>query len=404
MALFYYHVLTAAGKKKKGTLEADNEKAARELLRQQRFILLKITVAEKNKRSIFSKKITRKVFSLKELTIVTRQLATLINAGLPLEEVLTAVAEQTEKHSAKNVLLSVRDHITQGHSFATALRYYPNAFSTLYCATVGAGEKSGHLDKVLLRLADYIEQQYQTRQKILHALIYPVIMIMVAFSIVGFLLEYVVPKMVAVYADTEQALPLLTNILLAISSGLKSAGIYILLSLMIVVGLFLYQLKTNLTFRKKIHRLLLRLPLLGNAINTIQTARFARTFAILFAAGVSVIEAMTVSATLITNLCIRTAVEEATHRVKEGATIHFALKQTRYFPPMSIHLIGSGESSGQLETMLERAANNQDTDIRRLIETSLALFEPMIILIMGAMVLFIVLAVLLPIFELNQIG
>jgi general secretion pathway protein F len=403
LALFRYLGLNQAGDKKSGVIEAENEKNARQLLRKQNLIPLKITATEQRSVKNTIKKISRKkTLSIKELTLITRQWATLMSAGLPLEETLTTVAEQTEKPATKSLIISVRNRVTEGHAFANALKHYPNAFSNLYCATIAAGEKSGHLEKVLSRLADHIEQQYQMRQKIQNALIYPAIMIIVAMGIVGFLLEYVVPKMIGVYSDTGESLPLLTQILIAISHGMQTFGIYIFIGIIVLVFLFIHQLKNNKRFQEKIHRLLLKMPILGNAIKTINTARFARTFAILFASGVSVIEAMNVSANLITNLPIRHAVEEATQRVKEGAAIHFALKQTGYFTPMSTHLIASGEASGQLEAMLERTANNQDADIGRLIETTIALFEPMIILVMGAIVLFIVLAVLLPIFQLNE--
>jgi general secretion pathway protein F len=227
-------------------------------------------------------------------------------------------------------------------------------------------------------------------------------MVLVSISIVGFLLEYVVPKMVSVYSNIGQTLPGMTQVLISISNGLKSYGLYILLCLIVLIVLVTRSMKTSTAFRNKMHHLILRIPIIGNAIKVTNTARFSRTFAILSSAGVPVLEAMTISSALITNLPIRAAVDEATKRVREGANIHLALKQTTYFPPMSIHLIASGESSGQLENMLERAANNQDNEITQLIETSLALFEPAIILLMGAIVLFIVLAVLLPIFQLDQ--
>lgn len=405
MAAFHYTAINATGNKQKGIIEAESAKHARQLLREKNLMPLEITAAhEKNIKtsSRFFKLSRKESVTAKELALITRQIATLLSAGLPLEEVLAAVAEQTEKPRSKGLILSVRSKVLEGHALASALRDFPHAFSNLYCSTVAAGEKSGHLDIVLQRLADYTEQQYEMRQKVMHALIYPVIMIFVAIGIVGFLLEYVVPKMIAVYSNIGQQLPGMTQVLIAISTGVENFGLYILLALIALVILFRYQMKKSVSFREKIHGLVLRIPIIGNAIKVTNTARFSRTFAILSSAGVPVLEAMTISSALITNLPIRHAVEEAVKRVREGANIHLALKQTTYFPPMSIHLIASGESSGQLENMLERAANNQDGDIARLIETSLALFEPAIILLMGAIVLFIVLAVLLPIFQLDQ--
>lgn len=405
MAAFHYVAINAAGQKQKGIIEAESAKQARQLLREKNLIPLDISATHEKqtkKSSPFSKISRKQSISVKELALITRQMATLLQAGLPVEEVLLAVSEQTENPRSKGLILSVRSKVLEGHALVSALRDFPSAFSNLYCSTVAAGEKSGHLDIVLQRLADHTEQQYEMRQKIMHALIYPSIMIFVAIGIVGFLLEYVVPKMISVYSNIGQQLPGMTQVLIAFSAGIKHDGLYVLLAGIFLIFLFRYQMKKSIGFREKVHRLFLRIPIMGNAIKVTNTARFSRTFAILSSAGVPVIEAMTISSALITNLPIQYAVEEAVKRIREGANIHLALKQTTYFPPMSIHLIASGESSGQLENMLERAANNQDRDITLLIETSLALFEPGIILLMGAIVLFIVLAVLLPIFQLDQ--
>jgi general secretion pathway protein F len=401
MAAFHYTVVNSKSIKQTGIIEAESEKNARQLLREKGLTPLIIHPAEQQKNK--SGKIIKSSLTSKELSLMTRQLATLLAAGLPIEEVLAAVAEQTEKPRSKGLILAVRSKVLEGHSLAAGLKEFPDAFSDLYCSTVAAGEKSGHLDIVLQRLADYTEQQFHMRQTIQQALIYPSIMITVAMGIVGFLLEYVVPKMVSVYSNIGQALPGMTQVLLAISAGLTRFGIYIII--LFVLALFLYRrsMKNNLSFREKMHRFYLQLSIIGNAIKVANTARFSRTFAILSSAGVSVLEAMTIASKLMTNLPIRHSVEDAVKRVREGAAIHLALKQTGYFPPMSIHLIASGEASGQLENMLERAANNQDGEITRLIETSLALFEPAIILVMGAVVLFIVLAILLPIFQLDQL-
>ncbi len=405
MPAFHYVAMTAQGEKRKGVIEAENAKQARQLLREKGLIPVETLPAHKktDKISFFSKRnLFNRAIPTKEIALITRQLATLLAAGMPVEEVLSAVAEQTEKPRMKSLILSVRGKVLEGYSLANAMGDSPHAFSPLYCATVAAGEKSGHLDVVLQRLADYTEQQSEMKQKIKNALIYPSLMILVSVGILGFLLEYVVPKMVAVYSDTGQALPGITQVLIAISAGIQNYGIYMLIALVIAIYFFRRAMKNNMAFREKINRYCLRIPIFGNAIKIANTARFSRTFAILSSAGVSVLEAMTISSQLITNIPIRKAVEEATNHIREGANIHLALKQTHYFPPMSVHLIASGEASGQLEAMLERAANNQDNDIKQLIDTTLTLFEPAIILIMGAIVLFIVLAILLPIFQLDQ--
>lgn len=402
MTAFQYQAIDHKGSKQKGVIEADSAKQARQLLREKQLTPLTLSETQQKIVSLKDRIFGRTQLHIKELTLITRQLATLLSAGLPIEEVLAAVAEQTEKQRTKGLILAVRSKVVEGHALATALSEHPHAFSHLYCATVAAGEKSGHLELVLQRLADYIEQQLAMRQKILQALIYPSIMIIVALGILGFLLEYVVPKMIAVYSNIGQTLPEMTQFLINISQFSQQFGLAILLLFSAGMIIFRYYQKKSPTLREKTHRFLLRLPILGNAIKVANTARFSRTFAILSSAGVPILEAMDTASALMTNIPMKKAIKEATLHVREGANIHLALKQTRYFPPMSIHLIASGESSGQLENMLERAAKNQDGDISRLIETSLALFEPAIILVMGAMVLFIVLAVLLPIFQLDQ--
>lgn len=416
MPAYHYNAINSVGKEQKGVIEAETEKHARQLLRDKSLVPVNVRAAQEkkmvskeNKLAIFKKQrdlskggLSRGGLSSKEIALFTRQFATLLSAGLPIEEALRAAAEQTEKQHLKALILSVRGKIAEGHALAAALREHPEAFPSLFCATIAAGEKTGHLDKVLLRLADYTEQQWQLRQKLKTALIYPVMIVLVAMGIVGFLLEYVVPKMVAVYGHLNQSLPFLTNVLIGTSHFLKGYGLILLIVMMASIFFWRHVLKKSVKLREKNHFFLMRLPLIGYAIKTSDTARFSRTLSILTASGVPVLEAMNISAKLITAIPIRKAVEEAVHRVREGAAINLALKQTKYFPPMAVHMIASGEASGQLEGMLERVAHHQEDEILRLIEVSLALFEPAIILIMGAIVLFIVLAVLLPIFQLNQ--
>jgi general secretion pathway protein F len=417
MATFQYLAIDNKGKLQKGTIEAETAKQARTSLREKNLIPTEVRTFENKKKGFHlktSSSLPQENFSLKsfmhnrslsnkELTLITRQLATLFNAGLPIAEVLTAVSEQTTQPKAKSILVSVRAKVLEGHSLASALRDYPQAFSPLFCSIVASGEKSGSLAPVLERLADYTEQQFKLKQKIIHALIYPSALIFVSMAIVIFLLEYVVPKMVSVYSHMNQTLPTLTRILIAFSSNLKSFGLYLVLLLIFGLWSFRRALNRKPELRERFHRFLLRLPFLGSSIQTINTARYARTLAMLSSSGIPILEGMTAASQLMTNVPIRKGVEEATKHVREGAAIHLALKQTTFFSPMSIHLIASGEASGQLDTLLERTALQQEDEITRLIDTLLTLFEPALILLMGAIVLFIVLAVLLPIFELNQI-
>lgn len=405
MPAYHFVALNAAGKQQKGVIEAESAKDARQLLREKNLIPTDIErshekQSRKQSSSLFKSR--GKALSSKELALFTRQFATLLSAGLPIEECLQAVAEQTEKPRLQALILSVRGKVVEGHALAAALREYPEEFSPLFCATVAAGEKTGHLDKVLLRLADYTEQQWRMKQKFNTALIYPTLIVLVAVGIVGFLLAYVVPKMIAVYGHLNQNLPLMTEVLISISNFVKAYALPLGIALVFAYFTSRRILKRNVHLREKAHFFLMRLPLVGYATKTGDTARFSRTLAILSASGVPVLEAMNIAAQLITLIPIQKAIAIAVSRVREGAAIHLALKQTHYFTPMSVHMIASGEASGQLEPMLERVALNQEEEVSRLIEVALALFEPAIILIMGAIVLFIVLAVLLPIFQLND--
>jgi len=416
MPSFQYQAIDLKGKLQKGIIEADTAKLARQLLRGKNLLPTEVQILThqpNTTRTPLGAKTSSKNFSLKnllgrrslsnkEITLITRQLATLFDAGLPISEVLQAVAEQNSNPQAKSIILSVKAKVQEGHSLASALGEHPQAFSQLYCSIVASGEKSGTLGPVLQRLADYTEQQYKLKQKIIHALIYPAALIFVSLGIITFLLEYVVPKMVSVYSHMNQALPTLTVILIAVSNSIKVWGLYGLLLLIIGIWAFRTTLNKNLEFREKFHRFLLRLPLIGSSIKIINTARYARTLAMLSSAGLPILDGMNAASHLITNIPIRKSVEEAARHVREGAAIHLSLKQTHYFSPMSIHLIASGEASGQLENLLERTAQQQEDEINRLIDTLLSLFEPALILIMGGIVLFIVLAVLLPIFDLNQ--
>ena len=407
MPAYHFIAVSSGGQEQKGVIEAESEKQARQLLRDKSLTPINVRPAKEkiqigDKKSLLSFFNRKRGLSAQETALFTRQFATLLSAGLPIEECLQAVAEQTEKPAIKALILEVRGKVMEGHELASALREHPDSFSALFCATIAAGEKSGFLDKVLLRLADYTEQQAALRQKLKSALIYPTMIVLVAVGIVGFLLEYVVPKMVAVYGHLNQELPFMTEVLIGISNFTRDYGLYLFAIIVVAIIAWRRALKMNAALRERSHYFLLRLPLIGYASKIADTARFARTLSILTAAGVSVLDAMNISAQLVTIIPIRKAVDEAVSRVREGAAIYLALKQTTYFSPMSVHMIASGEASGQLESMLERVAKHQEDEITRLIDVALALFEPAIILIMGAIVLFIVLAVLLPIFQLNQ--
>jgi len=299
-------------------------------------------------------------------------------------------------------VLGVRSKGMEGHALADGLADFPNAFPELYRATVAAGEQSGHLDTVLERLADYTESRQQLRQRTLSALLYPLFLFVVCILIVFFLLVSVVPKVVDVFRSTKGELPILTRGLIALSDFMRDWGWLVFLVIGLAIFLFTRWLRDP-DARRRFHRFLLGLPLIGKVVRGSNTARFSRTLATLTSSAVPVLEALRISGEVVTNLPMRDAVQDAAARVREGAPIGRSLAATRMFPPMMIHLISSGETSGELETMLDRAASNQEREMDAILSAVVGLLGPMMILLMGGLVLLIVLAMLLPIFELNQL-
>ena len=329
-------------------------------------------------------------------------MATLVRAGLPLEEALLAVSEHSERPTIKSILLGVRAKVLEGHTLASGLEGFPNAFPHVYHATVAAGEQAGKLDSVLERLADYTESRHSLRQKVSHALIYPTVLTGLALAIVVLMLVYVVPKVVGVFENTGQALPILTRMLIGLSTFLQNWWWLVLIGIA-VAAVTINRLLSREDNRRRYHRWLLTLPVFGRVNRGINTARFTRTLSILTSSGVPVLEALRIGGSVVTNLPMRDAVEEATVRVREGGAIGRALSQSKLFPPMSIHLISSGEASGELDAMLERAAGHQENEMDSLLGTMLSILEPALIIFMGLIVLGIVLAILLPIFQMNQL-
>ena len=397
MGAYQYQALKKSGQPVKGVIEADSERHARQLLREQDLIPLHMNTMKKRQLSKRLESLTAA-----DLSLLTRQLATLLAAGIPIEESLRGVAEQTTANKARQLLIGVRAKVMEGYSLAQAMADYPQTFSELYRATVAAGEQTGRLDLVLEKLADYTENQQATRQKIQQALIYPLLMILVSTGIISFLLAFVVPKIIEVFTSSGQTLPSMTLVLISMSDFIKSYGLFVLVFL-ILIGVGFKRSLTNPKVKLKWHITLLKLPITKYLTKTVNVSRYIHTFGILFSAGVNVLETMRVSASLVSNLKIRQAFDVAASRVREGAAISSALKDTGYISPMAAHLIGSGEKSGQLAAMMERAAIQMDKEVQRMIDTALTLLEPLVILLMGAVVLFIVLATLLPIFSMEQL-
>jgi len=403
MGAFEYTALDKSGREKKGVIEGDAPRQVRQQLRDKGWVPLDVQeVSQRETRSRRRPSILQRGISATDLALITRQLATLVRAALPLEECLRAVAQQTDRPRLKSMLLAVRSRVMEGHTLAAGLSDFRHIFPELYRTTVEAGEQSGHLDRVLERLADYTENRQQMRQKIQLAVFYPALLTIVAILVVGGLMTYVVPQVVQVFENIGQELPALTRGLIAVSDFLRNNGL-LMIVLLVLAGVLVSYLLRNIDNRRRFHRMLLLLPLAGRLERGLNTGRFARTFSILTASGVSVLEALRISSQVMSNIPMRESVDEATARVREGAGIAAALEKGGYFPPMTVHLIASGEASGKLEEMLERAAINQEREIETLIAAVLGLFEPLLILLMGGFVLVIVLAILLPIFDLNQL-
>jgi general secretion pathway protein F len=400
MGAFVYIALDPKGREQKGVLEGDTPRQVRQQLREQGLTPLEVSEAaarESNTPRAFG--IGRGI-SASDLALVTRQLATLVRSALPVEEALLAASEQSEKPRLKSMLLAVRARVMEGHTLAQGLSQFPHVFPEIFRSTVAAGEHTGHLDGVLERLADYAETRQQLRQKIGLAMLYPVILSVVALVIVTMLMVYVVPKITAVYIQSKKALPVLTEVLIWISDTLRHDGIYLLI-LLVIAAFGVSYLFRNPAVQRRWDAQQLRLPLVGRLVRGLNTARFTRTLSILAGSGVPVLDALRISGEVVENIPMREAVAEASVKVREGTSISQALGRSRLFPPITVHLIASGETSGQLSQMLERAAQHQERELEALTAKLVGVFEPVLILVMGAMVMVIVLGVLLPIFDMN---
>jgi general secretion pathway protein F len=402
MGAFEYTALDPAGREQTGVLEGDTVKHVRQLLREKQ--LLPVTVAEvkhgeERRHRSFS---LRRGVSASDLSLLTRQIATLVKAGLPLEESLLAVSQQSEKPRVSSILLGVRGKVMEGHTLADGLAEFPRVFPEIYRSTVAAGESSGRLDGVLERLADYTENREVTRQKVLGAMLYPIVLSIVCLGIVIGMMVYVVPKVIEVFETSKGKLPFATEVLIFVSEFLRNWGLYLALGIVAGSVAFVYWLK-NPDNRRRFHRFQLRVPLVGRLVRGFNTARFTRTFSILTASAVPVLDAMRIAGDVVTNLPMKDAVADAAARVREGAPIGRSLQTSRLFPPMTVHLISSGESSGELDNMLERAATNQERELDSMMGALVGLLGPLLIVVMGLFVMGIVFAMLMPIFQMNDL-
>jgi len=402
MGAYQYVAVDPGGKEHRGVLEGDTPRHVRQLLRDRQLLPVEVAEVEARERK------AKRTFSLfrgisgLDLAMLTRQLATLVKAGLPLDEALLAVSEHTEKPRLKSIILGVRAKVVEGHSLASGLDEFPYAFPNVYRATVMAGEQAGQLDSVLERLADYTESRHGLRQKVAQAMVYPILLTAIALIIVTVMLIVVVPKVVSVFETTGQQLPVMTRALIALSNLVQNWW-FLIAGGIIAAIVTVARLLRHEHIRRRVHGWLLRTPLIGRVTRGLNTARFTRTLSILTASGVPALEALRISASVIANLPMRAAVEDAAIRVREGGAIGRSLAQSKLFPAISIHLISSGEASGELDKMLERAANHQESEMDGLLATMLSVLEPLLIVVMGLVVLAIVMAILLPIFQINQL-
>ena len=403
MAAFRYETLDETGRVKHGVIEADALRQARARLREMCMTVLDVQAvtqeslhAGEGQRWRF-----RSGISSSQLSMLTRQLATLLEAGLPLEQSFTALIEQSENATVRQVLAGVRSELLAGHTLAQAMGHYQRVFPDIYRALVKAGEASGELGHVMLRLADYTESRQALRQKVGLAFVYPAIVTLVALIVVMGLLVYVVPQVVNVFQQSHQALPLLTRLMIALSEMLQASWMYLFGGLLLA-GFAVRTLLRNEEIRFRWHARLLRLPVIGRLLRGINTARMASTLAILSGSGVPLLVSLQAAAGVVSNLPMRRALEDAARKVREGVTLSRALAASGLFPPILVHLIASGESSGRLDAMLERAASQQEQEIGNFTSVLTSLLEPLLILVMGGVVLTIVLAILMPIIDMNQ--
>jgi len=406
MPAFDYQALDDRGRVKKGMLEGDSARQIRQQLRDQGLAPTKVVLASQAitveaSSGNFLGALFEPTLSVSERALITRQLATLIGAGLPVEEALLAVSKQTQMPKTQKMLVTVRARVMEGYSLAGSLEAYPKAFPDLFTATVAAGESSGHLDAVLNQLADFSEAQYESASRVQQALVYPVILFVLTLLILAGLLGYVVPDIVAVFADTGQALPALTVWIIALSDFVTDFGFFVLL-LLVALALMMRRLLAVESNRLVFDRLLLRAPLSAKMAKGRSIAQFASTLSILTGSGVPLVDAMKIAGQVVSNRWLRTEITQATLRVSEGSSLQSALQVSGYFPPMMLYMIASGESSGELDSMLARVARYLQQDVEALLATLLSLIGPLMLIIMGGAVFTIVMAILLPIINLNQ--
>ncbi|MDM1331567.1 MULTISPECIES: type II secretion system inner membrane protein GspF [Acinetobacter] len=399
MPAYQFTALDASGKQQKGVLEGDSARQIRQQLRDKALIPISVDPVEQKQKHQAQRWFQKKMTAY-DLALMTRQLSVLVAAAIPLEEALRAVAKQSEKVHVQNLLLSVRSKVLEGYSLANALQQSGH-FPDLYIATIAAGERSGHLDLILDQLSDYTENRFAMQKKVQGAMIYPIILMLMSFAIVMGLMTYVVPDIVKTFDQDKGALPWITVVLMQASDFIRLAWPFLLVGTILGIFLLVRFLKTS-AGHYAFDRLTLKLPLFGKLSRGINAARFASTLSILTQSGVPLVDALKIGAAVSSNWVIRDSVNLAAEKVTEGGNLGTQLERSGYFPPMMVQMIKSGEASGELDRMLERASTMQDREVTTLISTLLALLEPLMLVLMASIVLVIVIAVMLPIVNMNN--
>ena len=408
MAAFEYTALDSGGKQRKGVVEGDSSRQVRQLLRDQGLSPMSVHASASRRNGAATAGPGRfrfawgRAIAPLDLALLTRQLATLVGAGLPVEEALHTIARQSDKRRLSTLIMDVRGRVLEGHSLAQALAGFPHAFSSMYRSTVAAGEQSGYLDAVLGNLADHTEQRFESVRNVQMALFYPVLLFVVSLFIIAGLMVYVVPRIVDVFADTGQSLPLLTEILIQASAALRQFW-WVLLGALAASFLGFRMLGREPRFRLWLDRRKLDLPVVRRLVRGGNASRYASTLAILTSSGVPLVDAMRIATEVVANQWLQRALKDAERSVSEGSSLRDALEAVGYFPPMFMHMVASGEASGELDAMLAKVADYQQQELTRLVATLVQLFQPLMLLVMAGLVLMIVLAILVPILNMNQL-
>jgi general secretion pathway protein F len=397
LSVFDYKAYDKKGRIKKGSITGDTERHARGLLKEQGLLATEINiVSESTQQSFFSRKI-----QLADLSLIMRQLSTLINSGLPLEDSLRLMIEQSDTAIIKRTVMSWRSEIIEGRSFSQALKRSPFKVPESVIASVAVGEESGHLHRILDRVADELEVGMENRQALTKGLVYPAVMILVAVTVVIIMLVYVVPQVTRVFTSMKQELPLLTKIMIALSEWLQSYGIFAFIFIVAAVGFFVFSLRDK-ERKKRWHKFLLGIPKIGGWLMIADVADWCRNLGTLLNSGVPALPALNISAAIVNNLYLRDSFYAVNERVRQGSSLYNALREEPGMPGFLLHMVSSGEASSELDTMLVKVAEYYSSRLRRTVDTLLKLLEPLLVVVMGGIVLLIVGAVLVPIIEMNQ--